>query len=569
MTRTYGTVKHQNGKWIIVAEPHVMLRAKRVFAQVSKNAQGKLEISATAAATRDLQWFLERYPMVVDDPARLAELAQRHDSAMATVQGMLDRTTEPPTFDLAVPARAYQRVAASIVLGTGRLLLCDDVGLGKTCSAICVLSDQRARPAVVVTMTHLPAQWMAEINRFSPTLKVWSPRKASPQARDMEHLHGLLRPDVIVIGYSKLNGWAQTLVDVFGAKAVIFDEIQELRTGAGTGKGAAASLIAGACAFRMGLTATPVYNYGGEIRNVLEFIEPGCLGSPKEFAIEWAGYEGGDRIKDPKALGASLRERGLMLRRVGADVSDEVPELAKPIRIPHLVDADTEAIENGKSSAAEFARILLSDTTERGEKMRASGEIDWRLRQATGIAKATYVAAFVRMLLTSEPKVLLYGWHHAVYALWMEALAEFEPACFTGDESATEKEASKQAFVKGDSRVLVMSLRSGAGVDGLQGVCRCVVFGELDWSPGVHEQCIGRIHRPGQRDTVRAYFLHADDGSDPIVVEVLGIKQAQAQGIRDPLAASSEAAPDRTHGVRMLAESCLRATELVGAGDDR
>lgn len=191
--------------------------------------------------------------------------------------------------------------------------------------------------------------------------------------------------------------------------------------------------------------------------------------------------------------------------------------------------------------------------------MRAAGEIDWRMRQATGIAKALYVAAFVRMLLASEASVLLYGWHHAVYALWMDALAEFRPVCFTGDESTTQKEAAKQAFLRGDSRVLVMSLRSGAGVDGLQGVCRCVVFGELDWSPGVHEQCIGRVHRPGQRDAVRAYFLHADAGSDPIIVEVLGIKTAQAQGIRDPLAAASEHVGDRSDHIRMLAESCIRS----------
>ena len=43
-------------------------------------------------------------------------------------------------------------------------------------------------------------------------------------------------------------------------------------------------------------------------------------------------------------------------------------------------------------------------------------------------------------------------------------------------------------FIDGDARVLMMSLRSGAGLDGLQEVSHTAVFGELDWSPGVHRQ---------------------------------------------------------------------------------
>jgi hypothetical protein len=93
---------------------------------------------------------------------------------------------------------------------------------------------------------------------------------------------------------------------------------------------------------------------------------------------------------------------------------------------------------------------------------------------------------------------------------------------------------AKRAFVAGESKVLILSLRSGAGLDGLQHVCRTVVFGELDWSPGVHEQCVGRVARDGQSDPVAAYYLLADAGSDPIVSDVLGLKRQQADGIRDP-----------------------------------
>src|SRR5579884_3848269 len=53
-----------------------------------------------------------------------------------------------------------------------------------------------------------------------------------------------------------------------------------------------------------------------------------------------------------------------------------------------------------------------------------------------------------------------------------------------------------------------MSLRSGAGLDGLQEDCTVGVFGELDWSPEQHRQCIGRLDRDGQTVTPRPVGQH-------------------------------------------------------------
>jgi len=92
----------------------------------------------------------------------------------------------------------------------------------------------------------------------------------------------------------------------------------------------------------------------------------------------------------------------------------------------------------------------------------------------------------------------------------------------------------QKRFIEGDLDILIISLRSGAGLDGLQGSCSVVVFGELDWSPAVHEQAIGRIHRDGQENSVVAYFLMAEDGADPVIAETLGLKREQMEGIRDP-----------------------------------
>jgi hypothetical protein len=111
------------------------------------------------------------------------------------------------------------------------------------------------------------------------------------------------------------------------------------------------------------------------------------------------------------------------------------------------------------------------------------------------------------------------------------------PVLFTGSETPIEKEAAKQAFLSGNAGVFIMSLRSGKGVDGLQAVCRTAVVGELDWSPAVHKQFFGRVNREGQAawpEAIDAIYLVADDGSDPPIMEINGLKASQAHGIVDP-----------------------------------
>ena len=145
------------------------------------------------------------------------------------------------------------------------------------------------------------------------------------------------------------------------------------------------------------------------------------------------------------------------------------------------------------------------------------------------------VAEFVRMLLeTDDEPVVLFGWHRAVYDIWLDKLAEFKPVLYTGTESPNQKQASIDRFLRGESRVLIMSLRSGAGVDGLQDVCSRVVFGELDWSPGAIDQCVGRVDRERQARPVMAYFLVSEEGADPVMKDVLGLKSAQLEGTMDP-----------------------------------
>ncbi|MGZ3448491.1 MAG: DEAD/DEAH box helicase [Polyangiales bacterium] len=557
--RTFGTVRMHRGAWEIDAEPHVAIRFKRIFGKVAITARGSLRLGDTEENARDLLWFLDRYPMEVEDRKHLERRAMQHRARIDAIEGLLAGRYEPTEFELALEPRKYQCLAADVLLRGGSLLLADDVGLGKTATSICTFTEPKTRPTLVVTLAHLPKQWESEIKKFAPALTTHVIKKSQPY--DLRR-DGKL-PDVIITNYHKLSGWQEVLSNL--VRGVVFDEAQELRH-RGSAKYDAAARIARAAHYRLGLSATPIYNYGGEIYNVLDVLRPGCLGAQEEFLREWCIDHGASpKIEDPRAFGTWAREQGLILRRTRADVGRELPKLVK---VPHHVDADPHVLDRIGSSAAELAKIILGYGSgavlaqhDNRKRFEASERLDVMLRQATGVAKAAFVADFVRLLVESGEKVVLFGWHREVYSLWMDRLRDLSPSLYTGTESPTQKDDARKRFLAGETPILIMSLRSGAGLDGLQEVCRTCVFGELDWSPGVHEQCVGRVYRDGQREPVVSYFLISEHGSDPAIADVLQIKRAQVEGMRDPMGALVEAVEPLDGGeerVRRLATDYLR-----------
>ena len=307
--KTYGslTLRSTGGDptWVIRCEPQVRMRLKRLFAKVDHLSFEEIELSNTLANCADLAWFLERYPMKIGSGQRML-LEERAEKHLAQAEGLARLLAEgyvPPEFKLALPPRQYQAVAADLVLQSGGALIADDVGLGKTVTAIATLTDPRTLPALIVTLAHLPRQWEAELARFAPQLRVHTLR--SGRYYDIEKLmRGGRRkdrtgnlpgmsgfPDVIVTNYHKLAGWADALAGRM--QSVIFDEVQELRHGGSEkqrqvpAKYLAARHIAEKAAFRTGLSATPIYNFGGEMHSVLEVLRPGALGTRAEFLREW------------------------------------------------------------------------------------------------------------------------------------------------------------------------------------------------------------------------------------------------------------------------------------------
>lgn len=545
--KMYGTLHHDGSRWVMSGlDPHVAIKLKAMFPAVPKWSAGPFTFPDSVSIATDLEWFLHRYPMEMreDDRRRLAMGSEAFTRQRSEVEAIFVPDWQPPSNVGFRPGREmyrYQAEAVEVIRKLDRLLLLDDVGLGKTVTALGALTDGLNLPAAIVVQPHLRTQWQKEYVEKFTTLRSHIIKSTAP--------YELPVADLYIFAYSNIAGW----VDVAAQgkfKAVVYDEVQELRTGPTTAKGHAAEVFTANAKVRIGLTATPVYNYGTEMFHVVEAIEPGALGTFEDFDREWCSHGTGKAIvKDPDALGTYLREIQLVLRRerAGGNVNT----------LPIEVDYDLEVEADSLSLMRMLAGTVISGSfSERGQAAR---ELDIMARMVTGLSKAKAVAAYVRLLLEAGHPVLLAGWHREVYDIWGQELGSFNPVLYTGTETPAQKDRAKAAFINGDTNLMMISLRSGAGLDGLQRRCSHVVFGELDWSPKVHEQVIGRLDRPGQEDQVTAIFLHANGGSDPLIVSMLGLKASQAQGIVDPGKSVVPVISDGSR-IRALAERYLQGS---------
>lgn len=554
--KTYGKVERHGPSWWVYSDPATMMKLKRWFPRVNANREGALVVRATAEVSRDLEWIQSRFPMLMREKDRSTmEVEAAEDKSLEVeAQTILEGGSLQRELRWQVPeARPYQLIAGDLALRTGHLLIADDVGLGKTLSSLLVLRDQGLLPALIVCQTHLTHQWLEELNKFMPWLVGHIAKKGSPYS--MAKYHDGRGPDVLIMNYAKLAGWAPALAGKI--KACIFDEGQELRK-EGSQKYNAAGQIADKSLCNVVATATPIYNYGDEVFNIVEIYAPGVLGTREEFTREWGKHMGNHLgVKDPRALSAYLKNQNLMIQRTREEVGRELP---KALKFSHTVESNEKEFDKLMESHTRSAELLASREASREELFQLSGEFEWAMRRATGIAKAAFVAEYTRTLLESGEKVVMFGWHLTVYDIWREALKEFNPVFYTGQETPVQKIAAKTAFVSGDSQVLCMSLRSGAGLNDLQGVSHIAVFGELDWSPTLHDQCIGRLRRDGMNveEPVVAYFMVSENGTDPMMADVLQLKRTQSEPFIDPNSELLEVKVQESGRARKLAEQWLK-----------
>lgn len=517
----YGTLSYNRRSkcWTIKGEPCVTEMAARLFPG-SERRRGEARFTANRRIIGDVNWLMMRYPLEIaprDRELWKNALAQAREHVLLRMNAeKLPRRSTPPEGTFEGELREFQKEGLSFLLANPRTLLADEMGLGKTVQALACLAAAKEFPALIVVPPHLLRNWQTEITRFlrlegKPArvcvltgLKPYQPPEA----------------DVYIIHYLLLRGWKQALPQM-GFKAVVFDEIQELRHG-GTEKYSAASLLAAECERVIGLSGTPIYNKGSEIWNVVNILDYHCLGDWESFTRAWCDGYGNHLVRNPALLGEHLRREGLILRRTKEEVLAELPPKR---RLVQEIDSDDKVYRELMRPVMDQLGSLLALHPDARERALLEEQVGRGERQATGVAKAPFVAAFVRALEDSGEKVLLFAHHHAVMDIYRRELAAYRPVFITGRESTTQKEEAVARFMEGKTNLCVISLRAASGLN-LQRAS-CVVFGELDWSPAVHSQAEDRAHRMGQKDSILCYYLVAPQGSDRDMQDALGLKVSQ------------------------------------------
>ena len=517
----YGTLSYNRRSkcWTIKGEPCVTEMAKRLFPG-SERKRGEARFTANRRIIGEVNWLMMRYPLEIAprDKAlweRSLDAAREHELRRQAAL-KLPLRSNPPEGSFEGSLREFQKEGLSFLLANERTLLADEMGLGKTVQALACLAATGELPALLVVPPHLMRNWESETGRF---LRINGKEPRVCVLRGLKP-YELPDADIYIIHYLLLRGWKQALPQA-GFRAVIFDEVQELRH-AGTEKYSAASLLAERCERVIGLSGTPIYNRGAEIWNVINILDFHCLGDWESFTREWCDGYGNHIVRDPALLGAHLRREGLILRRTKQEVLSELPPKR---RLVQEIDSDDKVYRELMRPVIEMLGSLKALHPDAAERALLEERISAGERQATGVAKAPFVAAFVRALLDNDEKVLLFAHHHAVMDIYRKELAGYKPAFITGRESTAQKDASVCRFMEGETNLCVISLRSAAGLN-LQRAS-CVVFGELDWSPAVHSQAEDRAHRMGQQDSILCYYLVAPQGSDRDMQDALGLKVSQ------------------------------------------
>ena len=227
--------------------------------------------------------------------------------------------------------RPYQRRGVSwmqflVERGLGPCLA-DDMGLGKTIELTSMLLNMQENgtltgPVLLICPMSVVGNWEHELRRFAPSLKALTHHGAGRLTGDAFRAEA--RKHDLVISTYALTARDRELFESMEWKGVVLDEAQNIKNAATKQAQAARALQAG---FRVALTGTPVENRLSELWSIVEFLNPGYLGSADKFRKNFAlPIERGNDA----ATKAQLRTlvQPFILRRVKTDptIISDLPE---------------------------------------------------------------------------------------------------------------------------------------------------------------------------------------------------------------------------------------------------
>jgi SNF2 family DNA or RNA helicase len=161
--------------------------------------------------------------------------------------------------------------------------LADDMGLGKTVQTLALILHDRetsedGAPVLLVCPTSVIGNWQHEATRFTPDLAVMV-HHGGARGRGAALRKRAFRHDLVITSYALLQRDIKAL-DAVPWKGVVLDEAQNIKNPETKQARAARALTTG---YRIALTGTPVENNVGDLWSIMEFLNPGLLGTQTDF----------------------------------------------------------------------------------------------------------------------------------------------------------------------------------------------------------------------------------------------------------------------------------------------
>jgi superfamily II DNA or RNA helicase len=479
-------------------------------------------------------WLMDEPETTFDEAFERARQRLRSFAGVAPVQ-------EPKGFRGEL--RGYQRIGLGWLhylrdFGFGGCLA-DDMGLGKTIQVLALLEARRTQrkreklpPSLLVVPKSLVFNWLAEASRFTPRLSVLDytgvarSREGDPFAGHDLVLttYGTLRRDI-----ARLR---QTEFDY-----LILDEAQAIKN-AESQTARAARLLRGR--HRLALTGTPIENHLGELWSLLEFLNPGLLGSSPLFRTQ------SDELRDAdprtrELLASALRP--FLLRRTKEAVAPELPAKVEQTLFCQLPPQQRRLYDElrdhyrgaldariGKQGLGKSKILVLEALLRLRQAACHPGLIDPE-RAKEPCAKLDLLLPQLQEILEEGHKALVFSQFTSFLALLRRQLeAEGIPYLYLDGQTRNRQERVEAFQNDPSSKLFLISLKAG-GL-GLNLTAADYVY-LLDpwWNPAVESQAIDRTHRIGQTRPVFACRLVARDTVEEKILELQKSKRELADAV--------------------------------------
>jgi non-specific serine/threonine protein kinase len=459
--------------------------------------------------------------------------------------------------------RPYQHVGVRWLhflssLGLGACLA-DDMGLGKTIQVLAlllVLDRERAarraaaprQPNLLVAPASLLANWASEIARFAPGL---STMVAHPSATPADALKSMDEArarefDLVITTY----GSVRTLpwISAIDWNLVVADEAQAIKNPGARQTRAVKAVRARA---RIALTGTPIENRLGDLWSIFDFINPGLLGSAREFTALTKRLAG-----RPHNAYGPLRElvRPYILRRMKTDpaVISDLPDKTEVNAYCLLSRAQAALYEQAVRDLRD--RLAVADGMARRGLVLASlvrlkqicnhpsqwlGDDAWRPADSGKWARLAEVAEVVA---ARQEKVLVFTQFREI----AEPLAAHLGTVFGrpglvlhGGTPVAARRRMVEQF-QDDERVpfFVLSLKAGGSGLNLTAASHVVHFDRW-WNPAVEDQATDRAFRIGQTRNVLVHKFvcrgTVEERIDELIASKRGLAKDVLEGAADVL----------------------------------